>query len=363
MTIRKTDQTTGLVGKCLPRTTRSGDLKGAGTRVGGRCLGGLHGSRGRRLAGCKRGEGEENGLVQDPTRYLTQRMSWCRASHSNGGRLTGGAATWHAIPIFLGILQTFSGRHPLPTFALDRLEQKRTQVRHRWFDYVMLNREEVGSRGNAHQLLHDLLRLIHIRGENIDGILRVQVEIDPMISQSLHVGVAPRRIVALRIRRPHVGRILADHVGDGSFVLDHLLLPHVGRNSRQAVVGPGMGGDLVTFTDHALEQVRPGGRGIDSAFPQVVSRDKEGGREAILFEEIQESRRVQIGAVIICQGHDVGLGAAVDVLIVADLPQARPRIRDGGPPLRRCIRVATTELKLAVWIPAVVLFRATVPLR
>lgn len=184
-----------------------------------------------------------------------------------------------------------------------------------------------------------------------------------MVSQCLHVGVAPRRIVALGIRRPHVGRILADHIGNSSFVLDHLLLPHVGRDAGQAIMGPRMGGNLVTFIDHALEQVGPGSRGIDSTLSEIVSGHVERRREAKLFQEIQEFRSVNVWTIIIGQSHDVGLGAAVDVLIKGDLPQARPWIGEGGSSLGRGVGVAPTELPLAIWIPTIILFRATVPLQ
>ena len=227
----------------------------------------------------------------------------------------------------------------------------------------MLNGEEVGSRRNAQQLLNDLPGLENRRGKEVDRILRVQVKVGSVVPQRLHVGVASRHIVALGIRRSHVGRILADHVGDGSFVLDHLLLPHVGRNAGQAVVRPGMRGDLMTFVDHALQQVGPGSCGVDATFPQVVSRDVEGGRESILFEEVQEFRGVNIRAIVIGQGDDVGLGAAVDVLIVGDLAQARAWIGEGGWSLGRRVGIATPELPLAVGIPAVILFRAAVPLQ
>lgn len=177
----------------------------------------------------------------------------------------------------------------------------------------MLNGEEVGPRRLTQQLLNDLLGLVNLRGKIIDRILRVQVEVGSVISQRLHVSVAARHIVALGIWRSHVCRILADHVGDGSFVLDHLLLPQVGWDAYQAVMRPGMGGNLVTFIDHAPQQVGPRGRGIDFTFPQVVSRDKERCRESILFKEIQEFRSVNIWTVVIGQSHNIRLGAAVDV--------------------------------------------------
>lgn len=184
----------------------------------------------------------------------------------------------------------------------------------------MLDREVVGSRRHAQQLLDDLLGLVDLRGEEIDRILRVQVEVGSVVSQRLHVGVAARRFVALGIGRPHVRRILADDIGNGSFVLDHLLLAHVGRDTGQAVVGPGVGGDLVTFVDHAPQQVGPGSGDVDLAFAQVVARDIEGGREAVLLEEIQELGGVDVGAVVIRQRHHVGLGATVDVGIIGHLP-------------------------------------------
>lgn len=301
-------------------------------------------------------------LVQESTRHLTQRMSRHRLLNRTGGRLTASPRAWNTVPIFLGILQTFPRGHPLPALALDRLEQKGSQIGHRWLDQVVLNCEEVGSRRLTQQLLNDLLGLVNLRGQKIDSILCIQVEVSSVISQSLHVSVASRHVVALGIWRSHICRILADHIGDGSFVLDHLLLPQVGRDACQAVMRPGMGGNLVTFIDHPPQQVGPRGRGIDCTFPQIVSRDKERCREAILLEEIQQFGSVNIWTIIIRQGHDIRLGAAVDVLIISDLPQARPWIGEGGSSRRRFIRITTPKLPLAVRIPAIVVFRATVSL-
>lgn len=94
----------------------------------------------------------------------------------------------------------------------------------------MLNREIVRRRRLAEQRAHDIFGLENLGGEEVDGILRVQVEIHPVIPQRLHVGITSGCIIALGVRRAHVGGIFANHVGDGSFVLDHLLLPHVRRD-------------------------------------------------------------------------------------------------------------------------------------
>lgn len=272
---------------------------------------------------------EGSGLSARSDERLDTANELVPGSGSNRSRLTDGATARGAVPIRRRILQTLAGRHPLPPFASDLIEQKRAEIRHRWLDQVMLDGEVIRPGRYAEKRLDHLSGLVNRRGEEVHRILRVQVKIYAMVSQRPHVGITSRRIVALGIRRAHVGRVLANHIRDSSFVLDHLLFPHVRRYARQAVMRPGMRGDLVTFTDHAPEQAWPGGRGIDLTFSQIVPGHEERCREAILFEEVEEFGRINIWTIIICQSHHVRLGAAVDILIIRYLAQKRPRIREG----------------------------------
>lgn len=183
----------------------------------------------------------------------------------------------------------------------------------------MLHGQTIRHRRLAEKRIHHLFGLVDGRGQVVDGILCVQVKIDPVVSQRVHVRITSRGIAALGVRGPHVGRILANHVGDGPFILDHLRDAHVGRDHIQAVVRPGVGGYLVPLIDHAPEQVRPGGGGIDFTFPEVVPRDEKGRGEAILLQQIQQCRRVEIRTVVVRQGHHVRLRAAVDIVVIRDL--------------------------------------------
>ncbi len=83
---------------------------------------------------------------------------------------------------------------------------------------------------------------------------------------------------------------------------------------------PRVGSNLVTFIDHAPEQVRPRGRGVDLPFTQVVPRDKERRREAVPLEEIQQPAGVNKWPIIVRQSHHVCLGTAKDIAIIRYVP-------------------------------------------
>ena len=52
--------------------------------------------------------------------------------------------------------------------------------------------------------------------------------VDDMVAEVTHVPQATRCTAAFDVWRPHVGRILADDVGQGSFILVHLFLAFTG---------------------------------------------------------------------------------------------------------------------------------------
>ena len=52
-------------------------------------------------------------------------------------------------------------------------------------------------------------------------------------------------------------------------------------------MGPGVGGDLMAFGDHALDEGWIWRGGVDGAFSQVIACDEEGGVEAVCFEDVE----------------------------------------------------------------------------
>ena len=62
----------------------------------------------------------------------------------------------------------------------------------------------------------------------VQVVLRVEVKVDPVVTQCFHVRLAARDDVALGIRGTHIGRVFANDVGDCTLVLSHLLFTLVG---------------------------------------------------------------------------------------------------------------------------------------
>ena len=53
-------------------------------------------------------------------------------------------------------------------------------------------------------------------------------------------------------------------------------------------MGPGVGGDLMALGDHALDQGRVRGSGVNRAFAKVVAGHEECGMEAELLQKVQQ---------------------------------------------------------------------------
>lgn len=74
--------------------------------------------------------------------------------------------------------------------------------------------------------------------------------------------------------------------------------------------------DLVTFGDHALNNGRIWGCGVDGTFAKIVAGHEKCGMEAELFQGVQKLVCVKIRSVIVCQGYHVLLCAINDVVVI-----------------------------------------------
>lgn len=108
-----------------------------------------------------------------------------------------------------------------------------------------------------------------------------------MIAKYFHVCLTARCRIALRIGRAHVRGILSDDVSECSFVLDHLLLPHIRGDILKAVMGPGMRSNLMSFVDHTLDDRRVWSCCINGTFALIVTRYEECSMEAEALQRIQ----------------------------------------------------------------------------
>ena len=88
----------------------------------------------------------------------------------------------------------------------------------------MLDGEVIVRPRGCEDAFHDVLRILDLRWERVEVVLSVEIEIDAVVTQGLHVSLAAGFEGTLRIGRSHVCRVFADYVGKGTLVLDHLLL-------------------------------------------------------------------------------------------------------------------------------------------
>ncbi len=135
--------------------------------------------------------------------------------------------------------------------------------------------------------------------ERVQVVLGVEVKVDAVVSQCFHVGLAAGNNVTLRVRGAHVGGVLADDVGDSALVLDHLLFTHIGCDIGETVVGPSVGGDLVTLGNHTLDDGRIRSCRVNRTFAEIVARHEESGVEAELLQYVQQLVCVKVWSVVV----------------------------------------------------------------
>lgn len=141
-------------------------------------------------------------------------------------------------------------------------------------------------------------------------VVGVEVEVGHDVTEIPHDGLAG--VVAGRVGRAHVGRVLSDNVADGHFVLDHLVIALGIGDNAEILVRPGVGGDLVTLCNHAADDICPRSSGVDGALSNIDSGHEESGLEAIRRELIKHSVSVDVWAIVICDGNSARCLAGVD---------------------------------------------------
>jgi hypothetical protein len=150
---------------------------------------------------------------------------------------------------------------------------------------------------------------------NIVIIISVQIEIGDDISKVSHIISATRCGRASGIGRTHVGGEFANDVADGHLVLHHLVVTLLLGDLVEILVRPCVTGNLVTLSDHAADNSRPGlGLVIKSAFSDIDTSDEEGSLESICCELVQNVVGVNVWAVIVGNGDSSWLNTIVDTL-------------------------------------------------
>ena len=231
------------------------------------------------------------------------------------------------VPISNRILQAFPRSNAGPALGLDDIEVVTRQVCDTLLVDIMLYAEEIApSWGTCKRRLDDIFADLDVRRQGVQVVLGIEVEVDTVIAQLLHISLATRSRTTLRVGRTHVGRVFANDVGNGALVVSHLFDAFGRADGIEGVVGPGVGGDLVAFGNHALDQGWVWCGRVDSAFSKIIACDEESGAEAVGFEDVEELRGVKIGTVVVSQGNDVLRNTIVDVGSVRDRPGKRARV-------------------------------------
>ena len=194
-----------LVAECVDRAAEGAGLDGAGGRRGrldndrgGTGLGGRgtgFGSRGRGFGGRGRGGGD-------------------------GDR----AAAGGSVPVGFGVVEAGACGNAFPAFGGDEAEVVACEVGDRLLDDVVLDGEVIVRPRGCENAFHDVLRVLDLRRKRVEVVLGVEIEIDAMVTQGLHVSLTAGFKGTLRIGRSHVCRVFADYIGQGTFILGHLLL-------------------------------------------------------------------------------------------------------------------------------------------
>lgn len=134
--------------------------------------------------------------------------------------------------------------------------------------------------------------------------ISIDVEVDHMVSQFLHVTLTARCGSAVRVRRPHVSGEKAENVSQSHLIAPHLLLSLQSSQVAQIRVGPGMARDLVPFVVRSLNDRRPRVRSVvNLSFAIVVACNEESCLGAVVCKNIQNVVSVDVRAVIERDGN------------------------------------------------------------
>ena len=136
----------------------------------------------------------------------------------------GAATSRRAVPVRDWVLETLAGSDTLPALGFDEVEVVRCQVRDTLLVDIVLDAEEVATRGSAIDSGFDnILADLDVGGECVQVVLGVEIEVDAVVAELLHVGLAAGGAAALRVGRAHIGWVFSDDVGEGALVVGHLL--------------------------------------------------------------------------------------------------------------------------------------------
>jgi hypothetical protein len=141
-----------------------------------------------------------------------------------------------------------------------------------------------------------------------------------VVTQSHHVSCAAGFYTALGVWGTHVGGEFADDVADCHFVLDHLGDTQLRGDIGETVMTEGVGSDLVTLSNHTLDQTWVGVGDINLSLAVVVASDEKGCGEVVRFQDIQKLLGVLVWSIVVGESDDAFLGAVIDFICIGNRP-------------------------------------------
>ena len=139
-------------------------------------------------------------------------------------------------------------------------------------------------------------------------VVGVEIEVGNDVAKIRHDFLALS--IAGRVRWAHVGRVFADDVTDGHFVLDHLVVNLLLGDEAKVLVGPSVRSDLMAVVVHLLDDASP--VLINGTLSDVVTGDEECGMGTTCFKLSHNVLGVDVWTIVVCNGDGSRVVADVD---------------------------------------------------
>lgn len=233
-----------------------------------------------------------------------------RASRGASGRRARGSGSRVAVPVGLRLIHALTHSDTLEAAGLESLNHGDGQVEGGELVNVVSDGEFALGRwdGTVDSSAEVVLSDLDLDGSELVVVISIQIEVGNNVSKLLQNVLASG--LARRVRRTHVSGIFADDVTDGHLILDHLIVDLSLGDLGQVLVGPRVGGDLVTFSYHTSDNGSPSL--INGTLANIDASDEEGGLEASRVELVQDLVSVDVWTIVIGDGDRSWLAASVD---------------------------------------------------
>lgn len=170
-----------------------------------------------------------------------------------------------------------------------------------------------GSTSGSDIASEPVLGVLNLVGGVLVVVISINVEVGNVITKLCHIVLTSRGSCAAGIRGAHVCREESEDIAKSCLILPHLLLAVVGANGGQVEMGPGVRGDLMAFSLHALDDRDEFGSSIDLSLVDIVATDEEGCLCIVGFEDVQDMRSEGwVRSVIVGDGHGSWDGALIN---------------------------------------------------